>query len=184
MRKMLGAAKMLGLMGLGMMGLAACSPGNTDDLLLACPRPGLLPDAVDLTRYRQGQAPELTSLEIDARLLGVQNGRCQRSRDNRGIAMQFSLLMSAERGPAGTPRSQNLPLVIAVTNSQGQVLSRQQVEQTVSFPANTTTTRVTSEPVEIILPVSEAHRARDYRVVVGFLLTEQELAANRRRGPR
>ncbi|RVT95550.1 hypothetical protein EOD42_15170 [Rhodovarius crocodyli] len=179
MRKTIGALATLGLLG-----LASCSPGTTEDLLLVCPRPSLLPDAVDLTRYRQGQVPELTSLEIDARLMGFTAPTCRPQRDGRGIAQQFSLQIAAERGPAGTPRTQTLPLVVAVTNAQGQVLNRRVVEQSVSFQANTTSTRVTSEPVEIVLPVSQAHRARDYRIVIGFLLTEQELAANRRRGPR
>jgi hypothetical protein len=179
MRKTIGALATLGLLG-----LASCSSGTTEDLLLVCPRPSLLPDAVDLTRYRPGQVPELTSLEIDARLLGFTAATCRPQRDGSGISQQFSLQLSAERGPAGTPRTQNLPLIVAVTNAQGQVLSRRVVEQAISFPPNVTTARVTSEPVEIILPVSQTHRARDYRVVIGFLLTEQELAANRRRGAR
>ena len=73
--------------------------------------------------------------------------------------------------------------MIAVLESGGQVLRRQVVTQVVSFPASGRA-NIASEAVELVLPVSQARRATDYQVVVGFLLNEQELAANRRRGPR
>jgi hypothetical protein len=164
--------------------LAGCGGGGNQQAaaLLACPTPGLLPDAVDLTRYRGGQG-DMTALMLDARITGIVNGRCTESRERRGISMQFSVALSVERGPAAEGRQAELPLVIAVLESGGQVLRRQVVTQVVSFPASGRA-NIASEAVELVLPVSQARRATDYQVVVGFLLNEQELAANRRRGPR
>ena len=169
-----------------LLALAGCGGGpRGDDLLVSCPTPGLLREAVDLTRYRDAAVPDLTNLLLDARLVGIENGRCQRARDDRSVVVQFGVTVAAERGPAATGgRSQNIPLVVGVTDPQGRVLSRQTFAQAITFPANSTRTRVTSEPIELILPVSATRRGSDYGVVVGFLLTEAELAANRRRGPR
>lgn len=166
--------------------LSGCGGGpRGDDLLVSCPNTELLPEAVDLTRYRDASVPDLTNLVLDARLVGIENGRCQRSRDDRSVVVQFGVTMVIERGPASSGgRSQNIPLVVGVTDRTGRLLNRQTFVQAVTFPANTTRTRVTSDPVELILPVSENRRGADYEVVVGFLLTEAELAANRRRGPR
>jgi len=163
--------------------LAGCGGGNQQAAaLLACPTPGLLRDAVDLTRYRGGQG-DMTALMVDARITGIVNGRCAESRERRGLSMQFSVALTAERGPAAEARQAELPLVIAVLDRDGQVLRRQVVTQLVSFPA-TGRAQIASEPVELVLPVTASRRAGDYQVVVGFLLNEQELAANRRRGPR
>ena len=165
--------------------LAACGGPRTEDLLVSCPTPGLVPDAVDLTRYRDASVPDLTNLVLDARLVGIENGRCSRSRDDRNVVVQFGVAVLAERGPAaGGTRAQSIPLVVGVTDASGTLLTRQTYTQAVTFQANSTRTRVISEPIEIILPVSRTRRGNSYNVVVGFLLTEQELAANRRRGPR
>ncbi|MBC7801830.1 MAG: hypothetical protein H7Z10_14515 [Gemmatimonadaceae bacterium] len=154
-------------------------------MLVSCPTPGLLSEAVDLTRYREAAQPDLTNLMLDARLVGIENGRCSRARDDRSVVVQFGVTVTAERGPAaGAGRSQNIPLVVGVTDPQGRLLNRQTFTQAVSFPANSTRTRVTSDPIELVLPVSAGRRGSDYGIVVGFLLTEPELAANRRRGPR
>lgn len=178
MRRVWAAAALLALVG--------CGGGpRGDDLLVSCPTTGLLPEAVDLTRYRDAALPDLTNLVLDARLVGIENGRCSRSRDDRTVVVQFGVTVSAERGPAATGgRSQNIPLVVGITDPQGRVLNRQTFAQAITFPANSTRTRVTSEPIELVLPVSATRRGSDYTVVVGFLLTEAELAANRRRGPR
>lgn len=163
--------------------LAGCGGGNQQAAaLLACPTPGLLPDAVDLTRYRGGQG-DLTTLTVDARITGIVNGECSEARDRRALTMRFSVAMSAERGPAAEGRQTDIPLVIAVLDRGGQVLRRQVVTQQVSFPASGRA-NIASEAVELVLPVSPTRLAADYQVVVGFLLNEQELAANRRRGPR
>ncbi len=163
--------------------LGGCGGGNQQTAaLLACPTPGLLPDAVDLTRYRGGQG-DLTALVVDARISGIANGQCGESRDRRALTVQFSVGINAERGPAAEGRQAQIPLVIAVTDRGGQVLRRQVVTQVVSFPS-TGRANIVSEPVELVLPVSSTRRASDYEVVVGFLLNEQELATNRRRGPR
>ena len=163
--------------------LAGCGGGNQQAAaLLACPTPGLLRDAVDLTRYRGGQG-DMTALMVDARISGVANGTCSESRDRRALTMQFSVMLSAERGPAAEGRQAQIPLMIAILGEGGQVLRHQVVTQIVSFPT-TGRANIVSEPVELVLPVSQTRRATDYQVVVGFLLNEQELATNRRRGPR
>jgi hypothetical protein len=55
---------------------------------------------------------------------------------------------------------------------------------TIAFGANETRASVNGQSVTIALPVSADRRATDYRVLVFLQLTEEELAQNRRRGPR
>ncbi len=165
--------------------LAGCGGGiRAEDRLLACPDVALLADAADLTRHRDGQPTDLASLVVDARITGIENGRCSTGGTMRRIEVVFNVAIAAERGPASPGRTIELPLVIAITDASGEVLARQVVRQAMSFPAQGTRMGITTEPLQLLLPVSAQRRGSDYRVLVGFLLTEQELAANRRRGLR
>jgi hypothetical protein len=64
------------------------------------------------------------------------------------------------------------------------ILSRQNFTDRVVFGRNETRASVSSAPVSISLPVGANRRAGDYRILVSFQLDEQDLALNRRRGPR
>ncbi|MCX7933356.1 MAG: hypothetical protein N2588_12505 [Rhodovarius sp.] len=161
--------------------LPACGGDSSRAALLACPEVGLLPDAADLIRYREGMPPDLTGLVLEARITGIESGRCSTGRERNRIMVSFQVGLLAERGPGATGRSQELPLVVAVLDRQGEILRREVLRQQIIFPANSNRVRIASEPIEIVLPVSATRRGSDYDVVVGFLLTEAELAANRRR---
>jgi hypothetical protein len=54
----------------------------------------------------------------------------------------------------------------------------------IPFGPNATRTTATSQTVSVLLPVSEDRKVSDYRVLVFLQLTPEDLALNRRRGPR
>jgi hypothetical protein len=165
--------------------LAACGgAGMTTRLPTACPTPGLLAEGADLTRHRPGAVQDLTTLEFDAKLTGL-GGSCSAGRDDRSIEMQLTTRFSVDRGAASDGRSVDMPWFVAVIDRRDErILSRQVFVERAGFARNETRTTITSAPVSISLPVSEARRAGDYRILVSFLLTEEDLALNRRRGPR
>lgn len=165
--------------------LAACGlkdPGTA--ARIACPTPGLLDAGSDLTRYRPGPVKDLASLEFDARMTGLSGG-CNAGRGDRSIEMQVSVGFAVDRGVAATGRSFDLPWFVAVLDRRDNtILSRQLFVERVGFAQNETRALARSQPVTISLPVSEARRATDYRILVSFMLSEDELAQNRERGPR
>ncbi len=164
--------------------LAGCGAGTGTQLPIACPNPGLLGEGSDLTRYRPGAPPDLTGLDYDAKLVSI-NGSCKAGRGERSIEMQMTAGFSVERGPASDGRAVDLPWFVAVLDRQTDtILSRQNFTDRVAFGRNETRTTVDSAPVSITLPVGANRRAGDYRILVSFQLTEQDLALNRRRGPR
>ena len=65
-----------------------------------------------------------------------------------------------------------------------EILQQQRFIDTVVFSRNETRLSALSTPVSVTLPVGETRRASDYRVYVSFDLTPEDLALNRRRGPR
>ena len=164
--------------------LAGCGAGTGTQLPIACPNPGLLGEGADLTRYRPGAAHDLTGLDFDARLVSI-NGSCKAGRGDRTIELEMAAGFAVERGPASEGRAVELPWFVAVLDRQTDaILSRQDFTDRVVFGRNETRSTVDSAPVSITLPVGETRRAADYRILVSFQLTEEDLALNRRRGPR
>ena len=171
----------LGLL-LGSMALAGCSPARMEDLLVTCPSLLLPADVADLTRYAPGAQPDLSTTELDARITAV-DGNCRRGRRDRSVEATVSLRMQVDRGPAAPGRAAQIPWFVAIVDGD-QVLSRSRFVLPVTFAANTTRASVQTNSVEVSFPVREGARVQDMRIMVGFALSPEEVALNRRRGPR
>lgn len=172
---------------LGLLAIVAttgCQPQRIDDMLIPCPALVLPADLADLTRYQDGAERDLSTLILDARITGVE-GSCRRGRRDQSIDATLSMRFRIDRGPAAQGRGVQLPWFIALLDAQtNEVVNRQIFTLPAQFGVNTTRAAVGSQPVLISFPLGQGHRVQDYRVMVGFLLTEEEVAANRRRGPR
>ncbi len=161
--------------------LAGCG-GTSTRYPIACPRPAILGEGADLTRYRDGTTPELATMLTDARLTGV-GGGCARGQN--AIEVKLAVGFSVDRGPAASARGVELPWFVAlVDNRSGKILAERDFIIVTGFGANETRISGLSPEVDITLPVGPAISARDYTVYVSFRLTPDQLAANRRRGVR
>ena len=144
------------LVALPLLVLAACSNTSNTRLPVACPRPGILAEGADLTRYRPGAVRDLTTLEWDARISGI-NGGCNPGRKNASIEMTLIAGFSIERGAGAEGRVIDLPWFVAVVdNNDERVLSRQSFTERVTFARNETRTAVESGPDQ---PVPAGRRA-------------------------
>ncbi len=168
---------------LAAMVVSGCQPTRIEDLLVSCPTLTLPADLADLTRYRPGSPPDLSSVVLDARVTAV-DANCRRGRRDQSVDATISMRFQIDRGPAAPSRAVQLPWFIALLDADNNVINRQTFVLPAQFGVNTTRAAVSSQPVEISFPVGQERRAQDYRIMVGFQLTEDELAQNRRRGPR
>lgn len=168
---------------LAAMGVAGCQPTRIDDLLVSCPSLTLPADLADLTRYREGASPDLSTVVLDARITAV-DAQCRRGRRDQSVDATIALRFQLDRGPAAPTRAVQIPWFIALLDKDNNIINRQGFLLPAQFGANTTRAAVGSQPVEISFPVGQERRAQDYRIMVGFQLTQDELALNRRRGPR
>jgi hypothetical protein len=168
---------------LAAMGVSGCQPTRIDDLLVSCPTLSLPSDLADLTRYREGAAPDLSTVVLDAKVTAV-DAHCRRGRRDQSVDATVSMRFQLDRGPAAATRGVQLPWFIAVLDQENNVVNRQTFVLPAQFGRNTTRAAVSSQPVEISFPVGQERRAQDYRILVGFQLSPEELELNRRRGPR
>lgn len=160
--------------------LGACGMFSaTPETAPACPRVAILPDAADLVRYRPGSGTDITDMVVEARMTGVTGG-CRRGRgDSVEVVMRIGI--AATRGPQATGRSEQLPYFVAVSNAQGQIIDKAVFATTVEFPANVSRRQGVDEQ-RLVIPAGMDPAG--LRVDVGFQLTPEELALNRRRARR
>ncbi|WP_458094037.1 hypothetical protein [Roseomonas sp. WA12] len=173
------------LLGLSALILAGCGGRNvmSQRPQAPCPRVAMLAEAVDLTRYRSGARPDLGAMEVDARLLGFQ-ARCDYAPRDGGLDVTLLVEASAERGPAATAPVAELPFLIAVTEEgEGRVLSRGSDTIRITFRGNESRAVARSEQMMVRIP-GDVRRAAEKVVLIGFQLTPEQLADNRRRGVR
>jgi hypothetical protein len=163
--------------------LAACSSPKDVQTSFAprCPRAQILADAADLTRYRTATSHDLTDMVLDGRITGVQ-GQCARGDDGQ-LNTTIRAGVSLTRGPAARGRDAMAPMFVAVVRN-GEVLDKAIFRLEAQFPSNTDSLQLVSNDVNLTLPVGPKLSGPDYSVYVGFQLTPDELAANRKRGPR
>lgn len=148
-----------------------------------CPRITILADGADLTRHRDGAVPDIASMTSDARLIGF-NARCDYTRRRDGVTVSISAIFDVERGPVATVPRVTLPWFIAVTDAgDGQIIERRDYVTPAEFAGNANRVRIASSPVVLSFPAEE-RLVENHNVRLSFQLTPEDLALNRRRGPR
>jgi len=167
--------------------LGACSGGSGTPNLLQnatapCPRIAILADAADLTRFRPGGGQDLTAMELNASLSGFQ-AKCDYAPRQAGLDVTLTPNFKAERGPAAQGRAAEIPYMVAVVDDGNHVLSRATYNMQVEFPPNVSRTRNEGEELSIRI-AGQPQQAAQKRILLGFVLSPEELAMNRRRGPR
>jgi hypothetical protein len=100
------------------------------------------------------------------------------------VSVTLSAVFEVERGPVAQVRRVTLPWFIAVTDAtDSQIIDRQDFVTPVDFAANVNRVRVQSRPTTLNFPADE-RLVENHNVRISFQLTPEELALNRRRGPR
>lgn len=156
------------------------SSGNDDKLPSACPSLQLLGDASDVTRYRAA-GRDLTEIVFDARITAVP-AKCTREAKNV-VKTSLQVRASLTRGPAATTRQAATGYVVTVLDGE-TILDQQDYVLQATFPSNVDRLDVISDPIVLLFPLSAQKQASAYRIFVALRLSPDELAENRRRGPR
>ena len=150
---------------------------NGEGLDLACPKIGILRDANQVTLYRPGG---LGAADVQARAQIVDYlGNC--TYDDTGVTVDVSLILIAERGPALAGSSVPLSYFAAVVTPEGAIPTRQQFDTSIDFTGNGPRAG-SREDLQPHIPLAKGKDARDYQVMVGFMLTPAQLEANRKAG--
>jgi len=165
-----------------LLALFGCGPGR-NEFAPTCPVARLVPALADLTRYASsspGPGHDLTDLILQARIVNV-DGSCSPSDEEGKLATTVKISIAIQRGPAMHARQADVPVFVAV--AEGETVRDKQVFPVhVVFPPNVDRLTMTSPPIDMGLPISQSVSGAAYRIISGFQLTPDELAANRHAG--
>lgn len=146
-----------------------------------CPTPVLIPALADVTRYGgPGPTHDVTDLILQASVVAV-NGSCEAGSDKSELPAKVQVSITIQRGPAMQGREAEVPVFLAVVEGD-TVRDKKVFPVHLSFPPNVDRLTVTSPEVDMDLPVSAEKTGASYRIIAGFQLTPDELAANRQAG--
>ncbi|HEY4251554.1 MAG TPA: hypothetical protein VGM87_10150 [Roseomonas sp.] len=164
--------------------LGACSSSSETPRQAPCPRITLLREGADLTVFREGAGQDLSVMEYDARLTGF-DARCDYTNRRRDIAVEIVPRFEVERGPVGRGSSADLHWFVAVSDAQDtRVIDRAEYDTRAIFQTNVSRGALAGERVRLTVPNSDGRNAAEFNVRISFRLTPEQLAYNRRRGPR
>jgi hypothetical protein len=155
-------------------GLSSCSwfHGTYDDG--KCPVVAI-PDDLARVSHFQGQGTDFANLTVAARLSDIKGG-CTFDKD--GVSLDMTVSLVAQSGPAMTDRNADFAYFVAILDPAGKIVAKRVFPAPIAFPEGQTR-RGSIETIDERIPLKDYHEAGNYRVEIGFQLSEEELSFNR-----
>jgi hypothetical protein len=164
-----------------LLALAALTSCVSDPINQPCPSFGILTDAEQATAF-SGTGHDLSQVAYrvslsDTSLKCGYSEKKRRERVTQTVNGTLKVSLSVERGPALTNTEITVPYFVAVTRGKKYVLARQEFSQSFSLASGA---RVSAEEeVPVSIPIAKDLTGGSYEVVVGIILTSDQLAYNR-----
>ncbi|HYG85501.1 MAG TPA: hypothetical protein VD978_04515 [Azospirillum sp.] len=168
------------LMALALLALAGCSAPKGSEMVLACPKVGIVRELQEVTQFRPG-GKDATDMTARAALADY-SGNCEYGSD--GVTMNLNLFVVAERGPALQGDQATYQYFVAVARPGEDVpASKSLFDTTVQFPKGQTRVNYKEELTPKI-PLPKDVNAKDWKVMVGFQLSPEQLDFNMKQAKR
>lgn len=154
--------------------LSGCT--GTKKEMPPCPETGLILAASQISVFAENAAPETESKLLDGYLADYR-GSCR----NRDGALEFDLELDiiGQRGPAGEKlKRAEFPYFVALLDPAENILQRQGFSSTVSF--DNAGGGMKTEKHRLRFMPEDGTSLRLHKVAIGFELTPEQLAYNRR----
>lgn len=175
------------LMGTALLALAGCGGGGffsgktaeekAKDAAFACPRVGIVRELSEVVQFRPGKGREPSDV-LSHGVLSDYNGNCEYRDD--GVTVNVALSLVAERGPALTGSQATYRYFVAVVPPGVEPTggSKREFDTSVDF-ASGQTRAGNREELSQTIPLPKDTNAKDWRIYIGFQLSNEELAFNR-----
>lgn len=154
--------------------LSGCG-GSSRDIGNVCPRVVVLKEASELT--------EPLTVDPALQIYRLRIADTAPECEFRGEIVEVSLQVGlrAFKGP-GAPATVTVPIFIAATETDTEVISRVVRDLTVTFAPDEVEAYAILPEEEIKIAVAEGRKSWNYEVVIGLELTDAQIAFNRRHG--
>lgn len=147
-----------------------------------CSRAMILGDADQMVRFRDGPGRDILDISYSGRLSRV-FADCvyEMNKDRTGIMeVRVYVAIDAERGPANSDRIAPYRYFVTLVDAKREPVAKGVFDLTARFPGNITRMVLTDDSVEMKVPIAAGQSGKDYTILVGFQLSEDQLEFNRR----
>jgi hypothetical protein len=159
------------ILGVGLLSGCASNPAKP------CPVSGVLGEAEQMTVFQDsGRQPAdigykvtVSNLKLDCAYRGT-----------KAVDSGISFDITIERGPAARPGAVTVPYFVAVSRGGKAILAREAFTRTVDVGSRPTET-AREHVAQIRIPFAEGTLGPSYEVIVGLVLTPEQLSYNRER---
>ena len=147
-----------------------------------CSRALILGDTQQLTRFRDGLGRDILDVSYSGRLTRVfADCEYEMKKDRTGtMKVRVYVAVEAERGPANRDRVAPFRYFVSLVDAKREPVSKNVFDLAATFPGNVTRMTLTDDTVEMKVPIEAGQSGRDFGIVVGFQLSEDQLEYNRR----
>ncbi len=142
----------------------------------------ILGDADQMVRFRDGPGRDILDISYSGRLSRV-FADCvyEMNKDRTGIMeVRVYVAFDAERGPANSDRIAPYRYFVTLVDAKREPVAKGVFDLTARFPGNITRMVLTDDSVEMKVPIAAGQSGKDYTILVGFQLSEDQLEFNRR----
>lgn len=173
MRIFAGALIALGL------GLTGCGSSTDTTGVPSCPRTAIIADASRLVQFGQAEAQGTAqAIALEARITRI-GGECVYPKNKANVTVNMNLTIEARRNtPNLAAGATTVSYFVAVVDADQRILGRMEFASALEFKSGERQTAVIEE-LEQRIPLPAGRAGAGYDVLVGFLLTPEQVNLNR-----
>ncbi|PZP54531.1 MAG: hypothetical protein DI586_09620 [Micavibrio aeruginosavorus] len=149
-------------------------PWQSGKLPNECPVTGITTDLGNLTQFRDNEI-------ISETIIASVKPEC--TQDEKAVTVRLAIDFKGRLGPAGikdakTEASYSIPYLVAVVNPKGEIISKDIFTITMIYKAGQAEQSF-PDLLEQVIPLPKGEKPADYKIMLGFQLSDEELAYNR-----
>jgi hypothetical protein len=154
---------------------------NTD-VKMDCPPVSILSEAASITRYAEGAKRTILDVNFSGEVTGIK-GKCSYEFDsNTGegtVEINVLTEFKMKRGAATRSQQANFQYFVSVVNDDGYILEKKIFPYSVKYDRNRPWAKDEDSPVKLSIPLRAGKTGQNFKIYVGFQLSQEELEFNR-----
>lgn len=161
--------------------LTASCANNQNIASYPCPFVGSVRELGYMTKF-QGESQDLSDTLYEAKIdqvLPAVNCVYQDDDGKRAIVYDIQVKFLAQRGPKEREGVARFNYFVGIGGPGGQIIKREVFDTEIAFE-NNATQAIVIEEIQPRIPLKQGENGDYYRIYVGFMLNERELAYNRK----
>jgi hypothetical protein len=165
---------------MALLATASCAT-NEDIASYPCPFVGAVRELSYTTKF-EGESQDLSDTLYEAKVdqvLPAVNCIYENNDGKQAIVYDIQVKFLAQRGPKEHEGIVKFNYFVGIGGPGGQILKREVFDSQIVFE-NNATQAITIEEIQPRIPLKQGENGDYYRIYIGFMLSERELAYNRK----